>query len=81
MLVKHFVEGILAAGILALSSSDTLISKANREGSGLGSQPFVHTGAPGSKPAIEIKCNLRLACCRKWLFLAEKRLAQKAALR
>ncbi|MGO9546789.1 MAG: hypothetical protein ACLPPF_18580 [Rhodomicrobium sp.] len=64
-----FLKGMTAAG---------LIDRARREAEGVGSA--FNAAAPGSaKPKIAVRCNLKLVSCRKWLDLAEKRLARKEA--
>ena len=56
-------------------TAGALIEWANRQAEGGGTQFSVAAarGAQGSKPAIAVSCNLKLASCRKWLALAQKR--------
>ncbi|MBX2804807.1 MAG: hypothetical protein KTR19_02450 [Hyphomicrobiales bacterium] len=55
-----------------------LINRAKREADGLKPLPVVALNpASASHPKIKVRCNLKLASCRKWLFLAKKRLARQ----
>jgi hypothetical protein len=61
-------------------TASQLIARAAREAEGAGR--VVAVALPGARaakagPQIAVRCNLRLASCRKWLSLAEKRLAAK----
>lgn len=60
-------------------SAQQLIERARREAAGLKPLPVtVLRQAAAAHPRITVRCNLKLASCRKWLFLAEKRLARQA---
>ncbi len=65
-----FLRGMTAAG---------LIERARREAEGVGSAFNAAAAVNGTKPKIAVHCNLKLASCRKWLALAEKRVAKKEA--
>jgi hypothetical protein len=61
-------------------SAEQLIDRAKREAAGLNPLPLVALAkAKSAHPKINVRCNLRLASCRKWLALAKKRLARKIA--
>lgn len=56
-----------------------LIARTAREGGGTAPlsvpalTPAAVSKAVAEKPKIDVRCNLKLASCRRWLFLAEKR--------
>jgi hypothetical protein len=56
-----------------------LVARAAREAEGAGRVTAGFRVTPGGKagPKIAVSCNLKLPSCRKWLSLAEKRLAVK----
>ena len=61
-------------------SAEQLIDRANREAAGLKPLPLVALAkAKSAPPQIKVRCNLKLASCRKWLALAKQRLARKVA--
>lgn len=59
-------------------TAEQLIGRAKREAAGLKPLPIraVNT-SKSAHPAIKVRCNLKRASCRKWLFLAKKRLMRK----
>lgn len=61
---------IQANPFLKTMTAAQLIAKAEREIEGGG----VVTAAAAASPKISLRCNLKLASCRKWLALAGKRL-------
>jgi hypothetical protein len=84
------LTGILSEAALSANPSlgkmtaGQLIDRAIREAGGFGATIAV-AASPGSAPPagekhkIAVQCNLKLPGCRKWLELAEKRLALKEA--
>jgi len=61
-----FLGGMTAGG---------LIEKSSREAEGVGSN--FNAAAAGSRPnfgKVDVRCNLKLASCRKWLALAQRRM-------
>lgn len=58
-------------------TASQLIARAAREAKGVGLAKFALPGAKAAGSKIPVRCNLNLASCRKWLALAEKRLAVK----
>jgi hypothetical protein len=57
-----------------------LIERSEREASGISSlRVQALAKAPGAGPKTGIRCNLKRASCRKWLYLATKRSARKEA--
>ncbi len=68
---------LAANPILSRMTAAALIERSSREAEGVGSQ---FSAAPLSKAAksnIDVRCNLQLASCRKWLALAEKRMGKR----
>lgn len=60
---------------LARMTAGALIERASREAEGVGTGfAGVNPKAAQAGPAIVVRCNLKLASCRKWLALAQKRL-------
>jgi len=57
-----------------------LVERAQREAAGLKPLPIMAMKNKSAvPPQINVRCNLKLASCRKWLYLAKKRLAKKLA--
>jgi hypothetical protein len=61
---------------LARMTAGALIEWASREAEGVGTRfgmAAAKGAQAGTRPAIAVRCNLKLASCRKWLALAQKR--------
>jgi hypothetical protein len=78
------LKNILSAAALEANpflgqmTAAALIDRSSRETAGAGSQ-FKTAPLKSEKPKIAVLCNLKLASCRKWLALAEKRMVLKEA--
>lgn len=77
------LSNILSAAALAANpmfsrmTAAALIERSSREAEGVGEQ---FSAAPLSKAAaskVDVRCNLKLASCRKWLALAERRMGRR----
>lgn len=71
---------ITANPFMADMTAKQLIERAGREAAGLKPLPvtaLAANSAASAHPQIKVRCNLRLASCRKWLALAKRRLARK----
>ncbi len=67
---------------LSRMTAADLIGRSNREAEGVGTQFQAAAAAAArqdGRAKIMVQCNLKLACCRKWLALAEKRALAKEA--
>lgn len=74
------VAAVAANPFMRDMSAEQLIGRAKREAAGLKPLPLVALAkARSAHPKINVRCNLKLASCRKWLALAKKRLARKIA--
>lgn len=74
-------NAIAANPFMAAMTAEDLIDRAKREAAGLKPLPIVVQGkrkTARAHPQINVRCNLKRPSCRKWLFLAKKRLARKA---
>lgn len=77
------VSDLLSAAALSANpfmkamSAEQLIERAKREAAGLKPLPIVALRKAAAHPKINVRCNLKLPSCRKWLFLAKKQLARK----
>ncbi len=62
-------------------TASQLLARATREANSTGLLPvsFPKGSTTAAAPKIPVQCNLKLASCRKWLALAEKRLNLKEA--
>lgn len=61
-------------------TAEELIERSKREAAGLKALPLHKLRKTARKhPEIDVRCNLKLASCKKWLALAKKRLSNKAA--
>ncbi len=68
---------IAANPFLGRMTAAALIEWSGKEAVGAGSQ---FTAAPlpdAAKSKVDVRCNLKLASCRKWLALAEKRMGRR----
>jgi hypothetical protein len=75
-------SAITANPFLRNMTASQLLARASREAEGLGAAAIATGALPkpsGTSSKIAVRCNLGLASCRRWLALAEKRLAVKAA--
>ncbi|MBI4723578.1 MAG: hypothetical protein HY765_00675 [Rhodomicrobium sp.] len=80
------VANILSAAALQANpflkgmTAGELIGKSSRDAQGIGPlSAAAMAKAPAGAPKITVRCNLKLPSCRKWLALAEKRLALATA--
>ncbi len=77
------LSNVLSAAALAANpflgrmTAAALIEKSSREAEGVGSQ-FTAVPLPDvGRSKVDVRCNLKLASCRKWLALAEKRMGRR----
>ncbi|MGB9025137.1 MAG: hypothetical protein WCC40_04130 [Rhodomicrobium sp.] len=74
---------VAANPMFSRMTAAALIEKSSRDAEGVGSQfsaaPLSSPGtlAKAAKSNIDVRCNLKLASCRKWLALAEKRMGRR----
>jgi len=67
---------IAANPILGRMTAAGLIDRSSREAEGVGSG-FTAASSKAARPKVDVRCNLKLASCRKWLALAERRMGMR----
>jgi hypothetical protein len=70
-----FLAGMTAGGLIARANRDSGPQSDRPDG---GFAAAVKAG-PTARPKIAVQCNLKLASCRKWLALAERRASLREA--
>ncbi len=80
-LVSNLLSGaaITANPFLRTVTASELLARASREAEGAGVAVGALPKSSGASSKIAVRCNLKLAACRHWLALAEKRVAVRAA--
>jgi hypothetical protein len=72
---------ILANPFLRDMTASQLLARSSREAEGIGTiQTALPAKPPGSAAQVAVRCNLKLASCRKWFALAVKRIGVRAAV-
>jgi hypothetical protein len=73
---------IAANPFMADMTAKQLIERTGREAAGLNPLPLTAVAASAAaRPQIKVRCNLKLASCRKWLALAKMRIGRKGRAR
>jgi hypothetical protein len=70
------VAALEANPVLSRMTAAGLIARATAEAQGIGSL-FTGINSKGTRPKVDVRCNLKLASCRKWLALAERRMGRR----
>ena len=77
---EEALSNILSSAALAANpfmsrmTAGGLIEKARREAEGVGSNFSAASPSKDGGPKVDVRCNLKLASCRKWLALAKRRM-------